>query len=77
MEWDDLLLLVKREMLFGRYKVTLMVELSGNHLVWFARLGFLSGKIGCLRELMHFINHDVFNVAVRSNSKGCYGIGRR
>jgi uncharacterized protein (DUF3820 family) len=45
---EDLELLVTREMPFGKHKGTLIADLPGNYLNWFAREGFPQGKIGRL-----------------------------
>lgn len=41
---ESLLLLVTREMPFGKHKGTLIADLPGNYLNWFAREGFPPGK---------------------------------
>jgi uncharacterized protein (DUF3820 family) len=55
---DDLLLLVSREMPFGKHKGTLIADLPGNYLNWFAREGFPKGEIGRLLALMQEIDHN-------------------
>lgn len=55
---DHLLLLVTREMPFGKHKGTLIADLPGNYLNWFAREGFPPGEIGRLLALMHEIDHN-------------------
>jgi uncharacterized protein (DUF3820 family) len=55
---EDLLLLVKRSMPFGKYKGRLIADLPGNYLNWFAREGFPSGEIGRLLALMHELDHN-------------------
>jgi uncharacterized protein (DUF3820 family) len=55
---EDLELLVKREMPFGKHKGRLIADLPGNYLNWFAREGFPSGEIGRLLALMHEIDHN-------------------
>ncbi|CAN7318465.1 DUF3820 family protein [Polaromonas sp. LjRoot131] len=55
---DDLLLLVTREMPFGKHKGTLIADLPGNYLNWFAREGFPKGEIGRLLALMQEIDHN-------------------
>jgi hypothetical protein len=55
---DDLLLLVTREMPFGKHKGRLIADLPGNYLTWFAREGFPKGEIGRLLALMHEIDHN-------------------
>ncbi len=58
MKPEDLLLLVKRSMPFGKYKGRLIADLPGNYLNWFAREGFPSGEIGRLLALMHELDHN-------------------
>jgi uncharacterized protein (DUF3820 family) len=55
---DDLLLLVTREMPFGKHKGMLIADLPGNYLNWFAREGFPKGEIGRLLALMQEIDHN-------------------
>lgn len=55
---DDLELLVTRVMPFGKYKGTVIADLPGNYLNWFAREGFPEGEIGRLLALMQEIDHN-------------------
>jgi len=55
---EDLQRLVTLEMPFGKHKGTLIADLPGNYLSWFARQGFPSGEIGRLLALMHEIDHN-------------------
>ena len=55
---EDLQRLVTLEMPFGKHKGTLIADLPGNYLTWFAREGFPSGEIGRLLHLMHEIDHN-------------------
>jgi len=55
---NDLLLLVTRQMPFGKYKGRLIADLPGNYLAWFAREGFPPGEIGRLIALMHELDHN-------------------
>lgn len=55
---DDLRLLLSREMPFGKHKCTIIADLPGNYLNWFAREGFPPGEIGRLLQLMHEIDHN-------------------
>ena len=55
---DDLLLLLQREMPFGKYKGRLIADLPGHYLAWFARQGFPPGQLGQLLALMHEIDHN-------------------
>ena len=70
---EDLLLLVKRSMPFGKYKGRLIADLPGNYLNWFAREGFPSGEIGRLLALMHELDHNGLSSLLdplRSHAKG-------
>ena len=58
MKPEDLELLVRREMPFGKHKGCLIADLPGNYLNWFAREGFPKGEIGQLLALMHEIDHN-------------------
>ena len=58
MNQDDLLLLLRREMPFGKYKGRLLADLPGNYLNWFARQGFPPGELGRLLALMQEIDHN-------------------
>lgn len=58
MKTEDLLQLVTMPMPFGRHKGTLLADLPGNYLNWFAREGFPRGEIGRLLALMHEIDHN-------------------
>ena len=53
MKPEDLERLVTLAMPFGKYKGTLIADLPGNYLTWFAREGFPAGEIGRLLALMH------------------------
>lgn len=55
---EDLLLLVTREMPYGKYKGRLLADLPGHYLNWFAREGFPKGEIGRLLALMQEIDHN-------------------
>lgn len=55
---EDLLLLVTRSMPFGKHKGTLIADLPGNYLNWFAREGFPPSEIGRLLALMQEIDHN-------------------
>ena len=58
MKPEDLLLLVTREMPYGKYKGRLIADLPGPYLNWFAREGFPKGEIGALLQLMQEIDHN-------------------
>ncbi|NKE65400.1 DUF3820 family protein [Ramlibacter sp. RBP-2] len=55
---DPLQRLVQVEMPYGKYKGTLIADLPGNYLNWFAREGFPPGEVGRLLALMHEIDHN-------------------
>jgi uncharacterized protein (DUF3820 family) len=55
---DPLVRLVQVRMPYGKYKDTLLADLPGNYLNWFAREGFPSGELGRLLALMHEIDHN-------------------
>lgn len=55
---DDLLRLVRTEMPFGKHQGTLLADLPGNYLNWFAREGFPKGEIGRLLALMQEMDHN-------------------
>ena len=50
--------LVTRQMPFGKFKGTLIADLPGHYLNWFAREGFPPGEIGRLLALMHEVDHN-------------------
>ncbi|MFM9269609.1 DUF3820 family protein [Halomonas elongata] len=55
---EDLERLVSLRMPFGKYEGTLIADLPGPYLNWFAREGFPSGELGRLLHLMHEIDHN-------------------
>jgi hypothetical protein len=55
---EDLQTLVAMAMPFGKHKGTVLADLPGNYLAWFAREGFPRGEIGRLLALMHEIDHN-------------------
>lgn len=55
---DPLLRIVQTEMPYGKYKGTVIADLPGNYLNWFAREGFPPGELGRLLALMHEIDHN-------------------
>ena len=70
---EDLQRLVSLEMPFGKHKGTLIADLSGNYLNWFAREGFPPGDIGRLLALMHEIDHNGLSdllVPLRAAARG-------
>ncbi|MGI4779997.1 MAG: DUF3820 family protein [Janthinobacterium lividum] len=58
MNAQDLQRLVTLQMPFGKHKGTLIADLPGNYLTWFAREGFPAGETGRLLQLMHEIDHN-------------------
>lgn len=58
MDPNELLLLVTREMPYGKYKGRVIADLPGNYLAWFAREGFPKGELGRLLALMLEIDHN-------------------
>lgn len=58
---EDIELLVSRVMPFGKHKGTIIADLPGNYLNWFAREGFPEGEIGRLLALMQEIDHNGLN----------------
>ena len=55
---EDLQKLVTLRMPFGKHQGTVLADLPGNYLDWFAREGFPKGEIGRLLNLMHEIDHN-------------------
>jgi uncharacterized protein (DUF3820 family) len=55
---EDLQKLVTLRMPFGKHQGTVLADLPGNYLIWFAREGFPKGEIGRLLHLMHEIDHN-------------------
>jgi uncharacterized protein (DUF3820 family) len=55
---EDLQRLVTVAMPFGKHKGTLIADLPGNYLNWFAREGFPAGETGRLLALMQEIDHN-------------------
>ncbi|VVE80039.1 DUF3820 family protein [Pandoraea sputorum] len=55
---DALMRLVTTPMPYGKHKGTLIADLPGNYLSWFAREGFPPNEIGRLLALMHEIDHN-------------------
>lgn len=55
---DDLQLLFRRSMPYGKYKGCPIAELPSHYLGWFAREGFPKGELGRLLALMYEIDHN-------------------
>ena len=58
MKPEHLMMLVTRTMPFGKYQGTLMADLPGAYLAWFACEGFPRGELGELLELMYELDHN-------------------
>ncbi len=67
---EDLERLVTLRMPFGRYEGTLIADLPGPYLNWFARKGFPEGQIGRLLYLMHEIDHNGLSPLLEPLRKG-------
>lgn len=67
---EDLLKLVSTEMPFGKHQGTLIADLPGNYLAWFAREGFPKGEIGRLLALMYEIDHNALGELLRPLRSG-------
>ncbi|AHB74558.1 MULTISPECIES: DUF3820 family protein [Pandoraea] len=62
---DALMRLVTMPMPYGKHKGTLIADLPGNYLSWFAREGFPPGELGRLLALMHEIDHNALGELLR------------
>ncbi len=62
---DALMRLVTTPMPYGKQKGTLIADLPGNYLSWFAREGFPPGELGRLLALMHEIDHNALGELLR------------
>lgn len=58
---EDIERLVSCVMPFGKHKGTIIADLPGNYLNWFASEGFPEGEIGRLLALMQEIDHNWLN----------------
>ena len=58
MDTQSLQKLVTMQMPFGKYKGTVLADLPGYYLNWFAREGFPKGELGRLLALMQEIEHN-------------------
>ena len=58
MEAEDLQRLVTTRMPFGKYEGTLLADLPGAYLAWFARKGFPAGTLGRLLALALEVDHN-------------------
>lgn len=55
---ENLKKLVTTRMPYGKHKGTLIADLPGNYLNWFASKGFPQDNLGQLLALMHEIDHN-------------------
>lgn len=55
---EDLEKLTTLRMPFGKYQGSLLADLPGPYLAWFAREGFPDSELGHLLALMHEIDHN-------------------
>lgn len=72
MDSDQLQRLVTVTMPFGKHQGTVIADLPGNYLNWFAREGFPKTDIGRLLALMHEIDHNGLSdllTPLRQNAK--------
>lgn len=58
MKPEHLVLLLTREIPFGKYKGRVIADLPAHYLSWFAREGFPKGELGELLELMYELDHN-------------------
>ena len=58
MQAEDLVKLVHTKMPFGKHAGTVIADLPGTYLNWFAREGFPKGEIGRLLALMQEMDHN-------------------
>lgn len=58
MDTESLERLVTVKMPYGKYQGTILADLPGNYLNWFAREGFPPGNLGRLLALMHELDHN-------------------
>ena len=80
MDAEKLQRLVTTEMPYGKHKGTLLADLPGNYLNWFAREGFPKGELGQLLALMHEIDHNGLSsllYPLRGNAKNAAITPRR
>ncbi len=77
MDSEKLQRLVSTEMPFGKHKGTLLADLPGNYLNWFAREGFPKGELGQLLALMHEIDHNGLSDLLRPLRGASGGRGLR
>lgn len=67
---EDLQKLVTLRMPFGKHQGTVLADLPGNYLNWFAREGFPKGEIGRLLNLMHEIDHNGLSALLEPLRRG-------
>ena len=62
---QDLEKLVTQTMPYGKHQGTVLADLPGNYLNWFAREGFPKGELGRLLARMHEIDHSGLSELLR------------
>lgn len=70
MKPDDLILLVTWTMPYGKYKGTLLADLPGHYLAWFAREGFPRGQLGELLAIMYELDHNALRALLDPVRRG-------
>ncbi len=63
---EQLILLLKTEMPFGKYKGRKIIDLPEPYLVWFRQKGFPKGKLGDLLHLCYEIKLNGLEQMVKS-----------
>ncbi len=63
---EQLILLLKTEMPFGKYKGRRIIDLPEPYLVWFRQKGFPKGKLGDLLHLCYEIKLNGLEQMVKS-----------
>jgi len=62
---EQLIELIKTKMPFGKYKGRYLLELPEPYLVWFAKNGFPTGKLGDQLQIMHEIKINGTEIELR------------
>ena len=73
---EDLQRLVTLQMPFGKFKGTVIADLPGNYLAWFAREGFPKGELGRLLALMLEIDHNGLKPLLQPLRRGAGALPR-
>ena len=58
MNENHLELLLVRKMPYGKYKGSVIADLPGHYLNWYAKVGFPNGELGQLLALMQELDHN-------------------